>query len=40
MFGEGLATQLLTDAGFVDVQVLPAPGDPMDAVYISRRTEQ
>jgi len=36
MFGERLARTLLTDAGFVDVEVLLAPGDPADAVYVSR----
>ncbi len=37
MFGENLARSLLADAGFVDVDVHPAPGDPADAVYIARR---
>jgi SAM-dependent methyltransferase len=37
MFGEGLARQLLTDAGFVDIEVHAAPADPVDAVYISRK---
>ncbi len=37
MFGEGLARQMLADAGFVDVEVHPAPGDPADAFYVSRR---
>jgi SAM-dependent methyltransferase len=36
-FGEGHARRLLADAGFVDVQVLPAPGQPMDAVYLARK---
>ena len=35
-FGEGLARQMLTDAGFVDVNVCDAPGDPLNAVYTSR----
>jgi SAM-dependent methyltransferase len=34
MFGERLACTLLADAGFHDVTVLPAPGDPADAVYL------
>jgi SAM-dependent methyltransferase len=37
MFGEGLARQMLATAGFVDVEVLEAPGDPADAIYVSRR---
>jgi len=37
MFGEGLARRLLADAGFVDVRVHPAPGDPGDAIYLSRK---
>src|SRR5262245_8986115 len=36
MFGEQLARQLLTDAGFTDVEVHADPGDPGDAVYVSR----
>jgi SAM-dependent methyltransferase len=36
MFGEGLARQLLADAGFRTVDVLPAPGDPGDAIYVCR----
>jgi SAM-dependent methyltransferase len=35
-FGEGLARQLLADAGFSSVDVLPAPGDPLDAIYVCR----
>jgi SAM-dependent methyltransferase len=38
MFGEQLARQMLDEAGFTDVQVHPAPGDPGDGVYVSRRT--
>ena len=37
MFGEQLARRMLADAGFVDIQVHPAPGDPGDAVYVSRK---
>ncbi len=37
VFGEQLARGMLGDAGFLDVQVHPAPGDPGDAVYVSRR---
>ncbi len=36
-FGEQLARRMLADAGFVDTQVHPAPGDPGDAVYVSRK---
>jgi trans-aconitate methyltransferase len=36
MFGEQLARRLLADAGFVEVDVHPAPGDPGDALYVSR----
>ena len=37
MFGEQLARRMLAEAGFVDVEVHPAPGDPGDAVYVSRK---
>jgi SAM-dependent methyltransferase len=37
MFGEGLARQMLTDAGFTDISVCDAPGDPLNAVYTSRK---
>ncbi len=37
MFGEQLALRLLADAGFGDVDVVPAPNDPPDAVYIARK---
>jgi SAM-dependent methyltransferase len=36
-FGEGLAQQLLDQAGFVDVTVGSAPGDPMNALYTCRK---
>jgi SAM-dependent methyltransferase len=36
VFGEGLARQMLADAGFVDINVCDAPGDPLNAVYTSR----
>ncbi len=36
MFGEGLARELLAAAGFTSVEVLPAPGDPGDAIYVCR----
>ncbi len=37
VFGEQLACRMLADAGFVDVEVQPAPGDPGDAVYLARK---
>jgi SAM-dependent methyltransferase len=40
MFGEQLARRMLADAGFVDTQVHPAPGDPGDAVYVSRKADR
>src|SRR5207245_8284922 len=40
MFGEQLARTMLADAGFVDIHVHPAPGDPGDAVYVSRKAER
>jgi len=36
VFGERLARRMLADAGFVNTTVEPAPGDPGDAVYLSR----
>jgi SAM-dependent methyltransferase len=36
-FGEQKARQLLADAGFGDVTVNPAPGDPLDAVYVTNK---
>jgi SAM-dependent methyltransferase len=38
-FGEQVARQLLADAGFVDVEVHPAPGDPLDAVFVARKPD-
>jgi SAM-dependent methyltransferase len=35
-FGEQLARRLLSEAGFVDVVVNEAPGDPFDAVFVAR----
>jgi SAM-dependent methyltransferase len=37
VFGEQLARQMLTAAGFVDIQLHPAPGDPVNAVYVTRK---
>jgi SAM-dependent methyltransferase len=38
MFGEQLARKLLADAGFVDLHIVPAPGDPADALYVCRKS--
>ena len=37
MFGEQLARRMLAAAGFTSVDVVPAPDDPGDAVYIARK---
>jgi SAM-dependent methyltransferase len=36
-WGEELALQMLTDAGFVDPQVHEVPGDPLDSLYVARK---
>jgi 2-polyprenyl-3-methyl-5-hydroxy-6-metoxy-1,4-benzoquinol methylase len=33
-FGEQKAIEMLTEAGFADITVTPAPGDPMDGVFV------
>lgn len=38
VFGEQLARKLLTDAGFDDPAMHPAPGQPFDAIYVTRPT--
>ena len=38
VFGEQLARQLLTDAGFEDPTMHPAPGQPFDAIYVTHPT--
>jgi SAM-dependent methyltransferase len=38
-FGEARARHMLTGAGFGEPDVLPAPGSPFDAVYVTRRSE-
>jgi SAM-dependent methyltransferase len=40
MFAEGLACELLTGAGFSQIAVHSVPGDPADAVYVSRKAER
>ena len=37
VFAEGLALELLAEAGFTSVEVQVAPGDPSDAIYLARR---
>ena len=37
MFGEELARTMLAEAGFASIEVVPAPNDPPDAVYIVRK---
>ena len=36
-FGQTLARSLLADAGFTSVTVEPTPGDPTDAMYVTRK---
>jgi hypothetical protein len=36
-FGEQKARELLTDAGFEGVEVHPAPGDPMDGIFVAHK---
>jgi SAM-dependent methyltransferase len=36
VFGEGLARRMLGAAGFADPSMQPAPGNPLDALYITR----
>ena len=36
-WGEQVARQMLADAGFRDVGVYEAPGDPMDAIFITSK---
>ena len=40
VFGEGLARQMLSDAGFVNINVCEAPRDPLNAVYTARTQER
>ena len=35
-FGEQMARRMLAEAGFDEAQVHPAPGNPLDAVYVTR----
>lgn len=36
-WGEELALEMLTDAGFVDLEVHEIPGDPLDSLYVARK---
>lgn len=36
-WGQELALRMLSDAGFVDIEVHDAPGDPMDSVYVAHK---
>jgi hypothetical protein len=37
VWGEELALEMLTAAGFVEVEVHEAPADPMDSVYVAHK---
>ena len=37
VWGEQLAKQMLSDTGFVDIEVHDVPDDPMDSLYIARK---
>ena len=37
VFGEQRARRMLADAGFGEPDVQPAPGNPLDAVYVTRK---
>jgi SAM-dependent methyltransferase len=39
-FGQGHARRLLTEAGFAEPQLHPAPGQPFDVVYVTRRADR
>ena len=36
-WGEQTARRMLAEAGFGDVEVCPAPGEPLDAIFVTRR---
>lgn len=40
VWGEQLARRMLADAGFVAVDVFDVPDDPLDSVYVARKTPQ
>lgn len=37
VWGEELALEMLTDAGFLDLEVHEVEGDPLDSVYVARK---
>jgi len=37
VWGEQLAKQMLSDTGFIDIEVHDVPDDPMDSLYIARK---
>ena len=37
MWGEELALEMLSVAGFIDLEIHEVPGDPMDSVYVARK---
>lgn len=39
VWGQELACRMLADAGFADVEVHDAPGDPINLVYVARKPE-
>ena len=39
VWGEELALEMLTDAGFVRLEVHDVPGDPLDSVYVGHKPE-
>lgn len=38
VWGQELATEMLEEAGFVDINVHEVPGDPLDLLYVARTT--
>jgi hypothetical protein len=37
VWGEQLAKQMLSDTGFIDIEVHDVPDDPMDSLYIAHK---
>jgi hypothetical protein len=37
LWGEELAREMLSTAGFVDVEVSQVPDDPLDVLYVARK---
>lgn len=38
-WGQELALEMLTDAGFVDLEVHEVPGDPLDSLYVAHKPQ-